>query len=172
MRANMRSPEPVWVSSREMRALLFTLCLTTAAPAQDGWRTILTSDHAGKTIEFTSTNAALRLGEGDALHPEIPAHNTVVEYEALFVVPEPGIHRFTLEVEGGVGALSLSDPNDPERSVSTEITEARGNPIALPGGDIGEYLITVRFERSGTNPARLRTLWAGQYAVASDSHLH
>ena len=164
MGANMRPPEPVWVSSQEMRALLLTLCLTTAAPAQDGWRTILTSDHAGKTIEFTSANAALRLGEGDALHPEIPAHNTVVEYEALFVVPEPGIHRFTLEVEGGVGSLTLSDPNDPERSVSTEITEARGNPIALPGGDVGEYLITARFERSGTNPARLRTLWAGQYA--------
>ena len=129
-----------------MRALLICL-LASSAVAQDGWRTVLTSDHAGQTIEFSSPNAALRLGEGETLHPEIPAHNTVVEYEALFIVPEIGIHRFTLEVEGGVGILSLSDPRDPESSVSTEITEARGNPIALPGGDVGEYLITVRFER-------------------------
>ena len=149
-----------------MRVLLLFLLAQTAL-AQDGWRTALTSDHAGRTIEFSSPNAALRLGQGETLHPEIPAHNTIVEYEALFIVPKIGVHRFTLEVEGGVGILSLSDPKDPERSVSTEITEARGNPIALPGGDVGEYLITVRFERSGTNPARLRTLWAGQYASGS-----
>ena len=167
MEANMSPCDLVSVLSLQMRALLLTLSLAPSASAQDGWRTTLTSDHAGRTIEFTSPNAALRLAEGDALHPEIPAHNTVVEYEALFVVPEIGIHRFTLEVEGGVGSISLSDPNDPERSVSTEIAEARGNPIALPGGDVGEYLITVRFERSGTNPARLRTLWAGQYASGS-----
>jgi len=148
-----------------MRVLLLFLLAQTAL-AQDGWRTTLTSDHAGRTVEFSSPNAALRLGEGETLHPEIPAHNTVVEYEALVVVPI-GIHRFTLEVEGGVGILSLSDPRDPESSVSTEITEARGNPIALPGGDVGEYLITVRFERSGMNPARLRILWAGQYASGS-----
>lgn len=150
-----------------MRALLLTLLLAPSASSQEGWRTVLTSDHAGRTIEFSSPNAALRLGKGETLHPEIPAHNTIVEYEALFVVPEVGIHRFTLEIEGGVGMLTLSDPRDPERSVSTEITEARGNPIALPGGDVAEYLISVRFERSGTNPARLRTLWAGQYASGS-----
>ncbi|MCH2104069.1 MAG: hypothetical protein MK297_08680 [Planctomycetes bacterium] len=147
-----------------MRALLLSLCLSASASAEDGWRTILTSLHAGKTIEFSSPSAAMRLGEGEALHPEIPAHNTIVEYEALLIVPEPGIYRFTLEVEGGVGALTLSDPLNPERSVFTEITEARGNPIALPGGDVGEYLIRVRFERSGTVPASLRTLWSGQYA--------
>ncbi len=169
MEANMSPCDLVWVSSNKMRALLLILILSLAPStfAQDGWRTTLTSDHAGRTIEFSSPNAALRLGEGDALHPEIPAHNTVVEYEALLVVPETGIHRFTLEIEGGVGVLNLSDPTDPERSVSTEITEARGNPIALPGGDAGEYLIRVRFERSGTNAARLRTLWSGQLASGS-----
>ena len=149
-----------------MRALLLCLLATTAS-AQDGWRTVLTSDHAGRTIEFSSPNAALRLGRGETLHPEIPAHNTVVEYEALLVVPETGIHRFTLEVEGGVGILSLSDPLDSERIATTEITEARGDPIALPGGDLGEYLIRVRFERGGENPARLRILWAGQLSNGS-----
>jgi len=155
------------VSSLPMRALLLCLLIASPAFAQDGWRTVLTSDHAGRTIEFTSPNAALRLGEGEALHPEIPAHNLIVDYEALLVVPGTGIHRFTLEIEGGIGTLSLSDPADPERSVSIEVTEARGTPLALPGGDVGEYLIRVRFERSGTNAARLRTLWAGQLAGGS-----
>jgi hypothetical protein len=107
------------------------------------------------------------LGEGESLHPEIPARNLVVEYEALLVVPETGIHRFALEVEGGIGTLSLSDPSDPERSVSIEVSEARGTPLALPGSDVGEYLIRVRFERSGTNAMRLRTLWSGHLSGGS-----
>jgi mono/diheme cytochrome c family protein len=150
-----------------MLAPLLALLLTAPAAAQDGWRTTLTSDHAGQTIEFTSPNAALRLGKGEALHPEIPAHNLIVEYEALLVLPAAGVHRFALEVEGGIGSLSLSNPADPDQVVTIDVSEERGTPLAQPGADLSELLIRVRFERSGANPARLRTLWSGNLSDGS-----
>jgi cytochrome c2 len=155
------------LSSSAMLAPLLALLLTAPAAAQDGWRTTLTSDHAGQTIEFTSPNAALRLGKGEALHPEIPAHNLIVEYEALLVLPAAGVHRFALEVEGGIGSLSLSNPADPDQVVTIDVSEERGTPLAQPGADLSELLIRVRFERSGANPARLRTLWAGNLSDGS-----
>lgn len=142
-----------------MRALLLTLLLAAPVKAQGGWRTTLTDKVSGETVALTSPNAAFRLGEGETLHPEIYARDLFVEYETLLVLPGTGIHRITLEIEGGLGSLELIDPNDPSRRVTIDITEERGAPLALPGSDLPEILVRVSFKRTGVQAARLRTLW-------------
>ena len=150
-----------------MRALLLTLLFAAPVSAQGGWRTTLTNKVSGETIELTSANAAFRLGEGETLHPEIHARELTVQYETLLVLPGSGIHRVTLEIEGGLGSLEIMDPRDPSRRVSIDITEERGAPLALPGSDLPEVLIRVSFKRNGSQAARLRTLWDARLANGS-----
>jgi cytochrome c2 len=150
-----------------MRSLLLILFFAAPVFAQGGWRTTLTKLDGGETVQFTSQNAAFRLGEGETLHPEVHAQNLSVEYEALLVLLGDGIQRITLEVEGGVGSLELIDPRDPTRRVSIDITEERGAPLALPGSDLPEILIRVSFKRRGKQAARLRTLWDARLADGS-----
>ena len=103
-------------------------------------------------------DVSLALGEGQTVHPAVPASGLIASYTGDVTIDQPGRYRFAAQMQGGVAKLSVAKAGASvgQGAMTADQSMVRTGWIELPSGSVS---LSVSYTRNGSGPARLRTMW-------------
>lgn len=113
---------------------------------------------AAEWVKTWSPSAAMALGEGQTIHPAIPAAGFTVGYAGEVAIEEPGRYRFAVHTQGGSAKLSVSRGASSlgQATLTQDQSVMRTEWMQLSPG---AAMLSVSFTRVGAGPARVRAMW-------------
>lgn len=131
------------------------------APAgPKGWLAVYSTPEGadGQSIRTWSPSAAFMLGEGQTIHPAVPASGLVASYTGDVEIEQPGRYRFSAQMQGGVATLAVTKGGASvgQGALTSDQSMVRTGWLSLGAGPVQ---LAVSMSRNGSGATRLRTMW-------------
>jgi mono/diheme cytochrome c family protein len=124
-----------------------------------GWHAVYAAHGSTDAVVKTSSPyAAFALADNQSVHPGVPAAGLSASYAGEVTIEEAGKYRFAAQMKGGIAKLAVYQGSRQlaQASLSPDQSSVETPWIDVPAGTAS---VTVSFTRSGSGPARLRTVW-------------